>query len=224
MHRTYAVTWQDSQAPAHSGKLELRDTGLSLEGVNGSGPAELLVPYETLVGMRAALGHERLAGRPTLILDRYEGALRIASVAAPGIISEVAEELASLRADRTITAERVAIVVPIAEGKRKDVERLLDKGPPFDPEGAGLERHEVFLSDQEAVFVFDAGSGSSLESLLSDEELWVAAGAWHDCMAGPPRIATPSYAWASPSADVENLFFEATPGPGDSEGGDIYSP
>ncbi len=47
MHRTYAVTWQEPGAPRNSGKLELRATGLSLEGSNnGSGISALLVPYE----------------------------------------------------------------------------------------------------------------------------------------------------------------------------------
>ncbi len=226
MRRTYAVTWQEPGSPPHSGKLELRATGLSLEGTNnGSGTVALLIPYEELLGMRLAPGHERLRGRPTLVLDRRgRGALRVASVVAPGIISEVAEALAALRLGRTAANDRVAVVVPIRKGKRDKVERLLDKGPPFEPDRVGLGRHQVFLTDQEAVFFFESAAGFSLQRLLADGNVWASAAAWHDCIAGPPRMARAFYSWAAASREDENIFFGATPGPGDSEGGDIYAP
>ena len=122
-----------------------------------------------------------------------------------------------------MAAERVAVVVPLRKGKREKAERLLDKGPPFDPERVGLERHEVFLTDQEAIFVFDAASGFSLQRLLSDTKVWSSAAAWHDIIAGAPRVAKPFFAWAT-VASSDDLSFHAEPGPGDSEGGDVYSP
>jgi hypothetical protein len=233
MHRTYAVTWQEPHSAPHSGKLELRATGLSLEGSNnGSGSAALLIPYEELVGMQLAPGHERLDGRPTLLLDRRGlGTLRVASVVAPGIISEIAEGLGALRLSSSAVNDRVTVIVPIRKGKRDKVEQLLDKGPPFEPERVGLGRHQVFLTDQEAVFFFESAAGFSLQRLLSDTNVWISAAAWHDCIAGPPRMARAFYSWAAAPREEENLFweeenlfFDATPGPGDSEGGEIYSP
>lgn len=226
MHRTYAVTWQEPGSVPYSGKLELRACGLSLEGSNnGSGTSSLLIPYEELLGMRLASGHERLDGRPTLVLDRRgRGSLRVASVVAPGIISEVAEALAGLRLGNAAVNDRVAVVVPIRKGKRDKVEQLLDKGPPFEPERVGLGRHQVFLTDQEAVFFFESAEGFSLQRLLADTKVWASAAVWHDCIAGPPRTAKAFYSWAAPSREDESLSFAATPGPGDSEGGDIYSP
>ncbi len=226
MHRTYAVTWQEPELPPYSGKLELRAAGLSLEGSNnGSGISALLVPYPEVSGIRLAPCHERLDGRPTLALDRRSrGTIRVASVVAPGIISEIAEELAALRLGNAAVNDRVAVIVPIRKGKRDKVEGLLDKGPPFEPERVGLGRHQVFLTDQEAVFFFESAAGFSLQRLLSETKVWASAAAWHDCIAGPPRTAKAFYSWAAPPKEEENLFFDATPGPGDSEGGDIYSP
>lgn len=120
--------------------------------------------------------------------------------------------------------DRVAVIVPLRKGKRAKVERLLDQGPPFDPKNVGLERHQVFLTDQDAVFFFEAATGFSLQRLLADKNVWASAAAWHDCIAGPPRMAKPFYSWAKARTDVENLSFAVTPGPGDSEGGEIYSP
>jgi hypothetical protein len=51
---------------------------------------------------------------------------------------------------------RVVVVVPLKAGVRDRVRELLEMGPPFDPEAAGLDRHQVFLTDQEAVFLFEA--------------------------------------------------------------------
>jgi hypothetical protein len=224
MSRSYAITWQEAEDSPHSGKLELRASGVRLDGRNGAGPVSILIPYGDLLGLTLAPGHARLAGRPTLVLGR-RGAddVRIASVGSPGVISEVAEQVASMRAGNAISSERVAVVVPLRKGKRDKAERLLDKGPPFDPERVGLESHEVFLSEQEAVFVFNAVSGFSLQKLMADSKVWASAAAWHDVIAGPPRVAKVFYAWAN-VAGANGLSFEPTPGPGDSEGGDIYSP
>lgn len=224
MNRSYAMTWQEADGAPHSGKLELRASGMRLEGRNGAGPVSLLIPYAELLRMRVASGPERLGGRPTLVLARGGGSdIRVASVGAAGVISEVAEQVASMRAGNAMSSDRVAVVVPLRKGKRDKAERLLDQGPPFDPERMGLESHEVFITDQEAIFVFNAAAGFNLQKLLSDSKVWASAAAWHDVIAGPPRIAKPFYAWATVTGP-DDLSFGPTPGPGDSDGGDIYSP
>jgi hypothetical protein len=224
MNRTYAITWQEPDGAPHSGKLELRASGIRLEGRNGAGPASLLVPYAELVSLRLGSGPERLSGRPTLVFGRSgDGDVRVASVGAAGVLSEVAEQVASMKAGNAMSADRIAVVVPLRKGKRDNAERLLDQGPPFDPERMGLESHEVFLTDQEAIFVFNTAAGLSLQKLLGDSKVWASAAAWHDVIAGPPRVGKPFYAWAE-IIGPSDLSFEPTPGPGDSEGGDIYSP
>ena len=224
MPRSYAVTWQQPNGSAHSGKLELRAGGISLEGQNGARPVALLIPYGDLLDVQLASGPERLGGRPTLVLHRRGArAIRIASVGSAGIILEVAEQVASMGTGRAISSERVAVVVGLREGKRENAERLLVKGPPFDPEQAGLERHEVFLSDDEAIFVFEAVSEFSLQKLLTDARVWIGAAGWHDVAAGPPRISKAFYAWET-APKHDDVFFTPTPGPGDSDGGDIYPP
>jgi hypothetical protein len=224
MNRSYAMTWQAPDGGPHSGKLEVRASGVRLEGRNGAGPISLLIPYAELLSLRLAPGPERLGGRPTLVFGRGDGGdIRVASVGTAGIISEVAEEVASMKAGNAMSAERIAVIVPVRKGKRDKAECLLDQGPPFDPERMGLESHEVFLTDQEAIFVFNASAGFNLQKLLADSKVWASAAAWHDVIAGAPRIAKPFYAWAEVTS-CDDLSFEPTPGPGDSEGGDIYSP
>jgi hypothetical protein len=98
VQRSYAVSWQEADASVRSGKLELGGGGLGLDGSgDGSGAGALLVPYGDVLAMRFASGPERLDLRPTLVLDRRSRpTLRIASVVQPGIMYEVAEELATV--------------------------------------------------------------------------------------------------------------------------------
>jgi hypothetical protein len=99
MSRTYAVTWEEPGVPLRAGKLELQGSALSLEGSNdGGGPSTVVVHYDQVVGMRIAASGQRLGGRPTLILERLgQRILRLAGIEAPGVVSEIAEELSALR-------------------------------------------------------------------------------------------------------------------------------
>jgi hypothetical protein len=90
---------------------------------------------------------------------------------------------------------RVVIVVPLKPGARDSVRMLLEEGPPFDPENVGLQRHEVFLTDHEAVFIFEAPDKSVLDRLARSPKLRWAAAAWRDFLAGPMRLAEVAYSW-----------------------------
>lgn len=115
-----------------------------------------------------------------------------------------------------------AVVLPLREGAREQALALLESGPPFDPASTKLERHEVFLTDREVVFVFDSSLDlEALEPLLGNPDLWRAADAWRDFLDGPPRLAESVYSWSKPE-ETEELSFLATPGPGDSDGGDVF--
>ena len=76
-------------------------------------------------------------------------------------------------------------MLPLKEDAQEPVRALLADGPPFDPEPLGLDRHQVFLTAREAVFVFESELGAgALEPLLHDPELWQSAAAWHEYLAG----------------------------------------
>jgi len=225
MRVSYAITWQEADRKPHSGRLELKPRGLAFEGSNGEGSAAEEVPYDDLAAVRIArAADDRLAGRPTLVLERRAGGtIRIASVAQPGIISELAENLAALHLGQERALSRVVVVLPLKEGARDRAAAVLEQGPPFDPEQVGLERHHVFLTGHEAIFVFEADETDAVDRLVGDTTLWAAAAAWKDLVAGPPRLAQDVYSWVR-AHPAEYLSFEPTPGPGDSEGGDLYSP
>ena len=80
----------------------------------------------------------------------------------------------------------------------------------------------MFLTEREAVFVFEADSPDAADELIGERG---ASGrppsAWKDLVAGPPRLAEDAYSWVRPHVP-EDVSFEPTPGPGDSDGGDVF--
>lgn len=222
MSTSYAVTWQDGEQLSRSGRLELVPGGLSLEGSGANGAASETIEFGDLVDVRIGRARsDRISGRQTLVLERRGRApVRIASVVQPGIITELAEHLASqLREEGAMS--RAVVVLPLRDGASEQAAQLLRGGPPFNPEEVGLDRHHVFLTDDEAVFVFEADNLEAAERLLGGESFWNAAAAWKELVAGPPRLAEDAYTWIRPH-DSDDISYAATPGPGDSDGGDLY--
>jgi hypothetical protein len=87
-------------------------------------------------------------------------------------------------------------VAPLKDGIRERAAELIANGPPFEPEGTALAGHEVYLTDREVVFVFEAEQPrAALEELAGDPSVWRAAGAWREILAGRPRIAEQAYGW-----------------------------
>ena len=63
-------------------------------------------------------------------------------------------------------------------------------------------RHELLLTPREAIFVFEAETEDGLRLLLNQLDLWTAATAWGELVAGPPRLADIAYAWERPEPYV----------------------
>lgn len=222
MRASYAVTWRHGNREPSSGRLELTPDGIALEGVNGGSSTAELVPYGDLRHVRVGRTNaDRISGRQTLVIEQRTGEpIRIAGVVQAGIISELAEHLSSLLGEERVMS-RAVVVLPLREGTSEQAAELLRRGPPFDPEEVGLERHHVFLTEAEAVFVFEADSLDAAGRLVGEGRFWSAASAWKDLVEGPPRLAEEDFSWVRPHVP-DDLSFEPTPGPGDSDGGDLF--
>jgi hypothetical protein len=220
MERSYGVVWKEGSRGPVTGKLEFLPRELRLEGLDNT----RAVSYEAVASIRVGRSaSDRINGGPSVVVERRLGdPITIATVAQPSVVGEIAERLAALRLGAQ-TSRRVVVIVPLKPGAHASVSRLLKQGPPFDPAAIdGLDRHEVFVSPDEAVFVFESELGSgALAALLAEPKLWEAAAAWSEHVAGPPRIAESVFSW-SRSEPEEDISFLPTPGPGDSDGGDIF--
>jgi hypothetical protein len=90
----------------------------------------------------------------------------------------------------------IAVVAPLKYGAHAEARKLITAGPPFDPDRSPLVRHEVFLTGDEAVFVFEGPDArQAVEQLIGESSVWKAAIAWRRCLAGRPRIAEQVFEW-----------------------------
>jgi len=91
---------------------------------------------------------------------------------------------------------RVAVVVPIREGAYEAAKGLVESGPPFRLEDTPLDGHCVYLTEHEAVFVFEGPDAHAIvEQLIGEASLWQAANEWRACLDGKPRVADTAFAW-----------------------------
>ena len=135
---------------------------------------------------------ERLNGQPSLLLERKdEPRIQITPYGA-GLLHELADLVAGLSGAHAERDTQVAVIVPLRAGGFARARELVAQGPPFDPAALGLTRHEVYLSPDEAIFVFvGPRARATLERATRDPTLWQVGLRWRGCIRGRPRLTTP---------------------------------
>ena len=199
MSRSYAAVWQEPGRPVFSGRLALVDGGLELDGSASDGTlARTRLSCTDIARIRVGRsGDERIAGRPSLVLEPVSGpTLQVAPLGEAGALYEIADLLSELLSRPEVERRRATVVVPLKPGPLEAVRELVRLGPPLDAATTGLERHEVFLTDAVAVFVFEGADVANLAAgLVRSAAAWRAAAAWKDCLAGRPEVAEEAYSW-----------------------------
>ncbi|HEY3071002.1 MAG TPA: hypothetical protein VGJ34_11885 [Gaiellaceae bacterium] len=100
--------------------------------------------------------------------------------------------------------ERVAVIGKLKPGAEARAEDLIKEGPPFDPEGSGFERHAVFLSGKQIVFVFEGGRlDQLLHAVVGTPEVSTKLRDWEPLLEGMPTIAHSAYFWQRGNGCVE---------------------
>lgn len=186
----YAVVWREGDAPVNAGKLELGGSGLSLHGSRANGAlARRRIRYDELVQVRIGRSpSDRINGDPSVILDRRVGPpIVIGAVRGLGVVFELGDLLAELTAETAASASCLVVVVPIEPGAGEQARRLIEAGPPFEPEAIPLERHRVYLTEREVVFLFEGHDArSAIEQLARRPRVWKTAAAWKDIQRPSP--------------------------------------
>jgi hypothetical protein len=95
--------------------------------------------------------------------------------------------------------QRVAIVARLKPGSSEQARQLIEGGPPFELGESGIERHSVFVSAGEVVFVFEGDQVEWAVDELIDApfhyELQRALAEWRAIVEGPPRVARQQFGW-----------------------------
>ena len=93
--------------------------------------------------------------------------------------------------------ERIAIIATLKPDAYERAEQILKEGPPFDLGTGTFERHAVYLSHEEVVFVFEASEVEwKLDDLVSDFTQWKlkeAFSEWQELVEGSPRLARQAF-------------------------------
>ena len=111
------MTWQQGDDATRSARLELVLGGLAFEGTGANGVAEETIQFADLLDVRVGRSaSDRISGRHTLVLERRTGQpIRIASIVHPGVVSELAEHLAS-QLGKAHAMSRAVVVLPLPRG------------------------------------------------------------------------------------------------------------
>ena len=115
------------------------------------------------------------------------------------------------------------MIVPLIEGAGERARALFCSDPPLDPAAYAIEKQEVFVTESEIAFVFETSDRGTLERRDAATS-WACAPDWREIVAGEPHVAQVGYSWSRPDEETTGLAFEPTPGPGYSEGGDVFAP
>jgi hypothetical protein len=95
--------------------------------------------------------------------------------------------------------DKISVIAQIRPGKRAELERLLEQGPPFDLEAEGFERHEVFLGDTDVVFIFTGPSAvGQLERLAASRTLFALVLKMTGLVSAP-RMLNQTFEWHRPA-------------------------
>ena len=88
------------------------------------------------------------------------------------------------------------MVAGLKEGARDQATQLIAAGPPFEPGALGFERHAVYLSSEEVIFLFEGQSAARrLADMIDDMVTSASFSAWAPLLKGTPRIAQEHYFW-----------------------------
>ena len=97
---------------------------------------------------------------------------------------------------------RIAVVVPLRPGSRETARQLIEAGPPFPIDDTPLLEHCVYLTEEEAVFVFEGPDArEAVEHVLGEADVWQAATAWRAILASKPRLAETVFTWQRRDSD-----------------------
>jgi hypothetical protein len=196
---SYAVVWAEPDGALNSGSLTMFADGLRLEGRRQRGTqlvSRLLHAGELFAVRISRDPRDLVAGERALLLELAGGETIRISATGPGVLGELAHLLDAAREQQIQEHGQALVIVPLRKGASERARELIRQGPPFDPDKAGLDHHEVFLTEREAIFLFRGpNTDQTVQHLAADPALWRAATAWRTCINGKPRIADTTYTW-----------------------------
>jgi hypothetical protein len=116
---------------------------------------------------------------------------------------------------------RFAVGFRLEPGSAAEARKILHDGPPFDIAATSLERCEVFLAEDELIFLLEGPhADQEAERLLATPAVEGQVSRLAPHLSRDAQIPQEVFSWEKPEP-LEGLNFSALPGPGDSDGGSV---
>lgn len=186
----YAASFRTGFSALAKGALVVEEHRLLLEGRSDQGRVQLSILYSEINDVLIDRRPEKTPrGHAALLVSRKNGELLHIEPVGFGLLFALADLLSILASEHADPNEQVVVVLPLRKGRVSRARELVGRGPPFDPAALGLKRHEVYLTDEEAIFTFQGPRvRGNLERLTRDPTLWQAGLGWRSCVGGRPRL------------------------------------
>lgn len=97
--------------------------------------------------------------------------------------------------------DRLAVIARLRPGRADEARRLISEGPPFELAALRMQRHAIYVSSDEVVFVFEGPEvGWTVEDLVNDPVISAAFSGWGPLIEGTPRMAREAFSWSRDEA------------------------
>jgi hypothetical protein len=183
--------WRRSDGEPKVARLAVEAASVVLTTLEPAARCEIALDEIVAVELR----HPADEGNPILLLESSAGdTIELETPVDRWIVADLVEHLFARSLGGVRGRQRILLAVQLKPGAHERVRELLRGGPPFDASETALTLHEVFLLEDEALFLFETGADATFASLVMPD-FWQATGAWSELIAGAVRLAERVYSW-----------------------------
>jgi hypothetical protein len=194
MEVAYGVRWRDTLGEVE-GRLTFGSRNLRLMPLTGSRVPLREVPFKAIRGVELTSTNEP-NDRPLLVFHlSTSGRIEVESSVGKWILADLLKDTLRCTLVQAPAPHRVLVSVKTKPEARERVVELLKQGPPFDPFATPITRHDVFVLDDQVLFLFETDDRLESEDSLSDGWRW--AESWRDLVL-EVRDAEQVFSWTRP--------------------------
>ena len=154
MEIAYGVRWTDALGQLE-GRLTVGPQSLRLMALKGEQVPLREIPFDAISGLEVTSA-EGSSDRPVLVFHlSANGRVEVESAVGEWILGDLLKQTLRGMLVQAPAPQRVLVSVKTKPEARERVAELLKEGPPFDPYSTSITRHDVFVLDDQVLFLFE---------------------------------------------------------------------
>jgi hypothetical protein len=177
------------------GRLTVGPQSLRLVALTGKRIPLREIPFDTITGLQlTSTGGP--SDRPILVFQlSANGRIEVESAVGKWILGDLLKNTLHGMLVHSPVGRRVLVSVKTKPEARDRVAELLRNGPPFDPQSTSITRHDVYVLDDQVLFLFETDDRPEGDESLADAWRW--AESWRDLVV-EVRDAEQIFSWTRP--------------------------